>query len=73
MSDLLIANLRHKIALEKASGGLIRARDGLQGGLPPELAALEVREAMDALGEITGRTTPDEVIERIFTNFCIGK
>ena len=40
---------------------------------PPELAALEVREALDALGEITGRTTSEEVIERIFANFCVGK
>ena len=70
---VLIANLRHKVALEKASADLIRARDGLQSGLPPELAALELREALDALGEITGRTTPDEVLERIFANFCIGK
>ena len=73
VSGAMIASLRHKVALEKAAEGLIRARDGLQEGLPPELAALEVREALDALGEITGRTTPDEVIGRIFANFCIGK
>ena len=72
-SDVLIANLRHKAALEKASEFLVHAREGLQNGLAPELAALEVREALDALGDITGRTTPDEVIERIFTNFCVGK
>jgi tRNA modification GTPase len=72
-SEAMIAHLHHKTALEKAAAGLVRARDGLQGGLPPELVALEVREALDALGEITGRTTPEEVLDRIFANFCIGK
>jgi tRNA modification GTPase len=69
----MIAHLRHKVALEGAAERLVRARDGLRDGLPPELAALEVREALDALGEITGRTTSEEVIERIFANFCVGK
>ena len=71
--EAMIADLRHKIALEKAAECLIRAREGLRDGLSPELAALEVREALDALGEITGRTTSEEVLDRIFANFCIGK
>ena len=72
-SEVMIAHLHHKTALEKAAAGLVRARDGLTGGLPAEFVALEVREALDALGEITGRTTPEEVLDRIFANFCIGK
>jgi tRNA modification GTPase len=72
-SDVMIAHLHHKVALEKAAEYLVRARDGLCDGLPPELAALEIREALDALGEITGRTTSEDVLERIFANFCIGK
>ncbi len=71
--EAMIAHLRHKIALERAAERLVRARDGLNGELAPELVALEVREALDALGEITGRTTSEEVIERIFANFCVGK
>ena len=72
-SEVMIAHLHHKTAMEKVAAGLVRAREGLTGGLPAEFVALEVREALDALGEITGRTTPDEVLERIFANFCIGK
>jgi tRNA modification GTPase len=72
-TGIMIADLRHKIALERAAECLIRARDGLQEGLLPELTALEVREALDSLGEITGRTTPEEVLDRIFANFCVGK
>ncbi len=71
--ETMIAHLRHKIALERTAECLTRAQKGLHGGLPPELVALEVREALDALGEITGRTTPEEVIERIFAKFCVGK
>jgi len=71
--EAMIADLRHKIALERAAECLIRAREGLSDGLPSELAALEVREALDSLGEITGRTTSEEVLDRIFANFCIGK
>jgi tRNA modification GTPase len=72
-SEVMIAHLHHKTALEKAAAGLVRARDGLTGGLPVEFIALEIREALDALGEITGRTTPEELLDRIFANFCIGK
>jgi tRNA modification GTPase len=72
-TEMMIAHLRHKVALEQAAERLMRARDGLRDGIAPELAALEVREALDALGEITGRTTAEEVIERIFANFCVGK
>jgi tRNA modification GTPase len=41
--------------------------------MSPEFAAVELRDALDAVGEITGETTPDDILERIFTRFCIGK
>ncbi|MFZ4436906.1 MAG: tRNA uridine-5-carboxymethylaminomethyl(34) synthesis GTPase MnmE [Syntrophales bacterium] len=69
----MIAHLYQKTALEKAAAGLVRARSGLAGGLSPEFVAIEFHEALDALGEIIGRTTPEEVLNRIFANFCIGK
>jgi tRNA modification GTPase len=72
-TGIMIADLRHKVALERAAECLVRAREGLHDGLPPELTALEVREALDSLGEITGRTTSEEVLDRIFANFCVGK
>ena len=72
-TGIMIADLRHKIALERAAECLVRAREGLREGISPELTALEVREALDSLGEITGRTTSEEVLDRIFANFCVGK
>lgn len=71
--EAVIADLRHKVALEKAAERLDHARKGLCSGLSSELTALEIREALDSLGEITGRTTSEEVLNRIFANFCVGK
>ncbi|MEW6332903.1 MAG: tRNA uridine-5-carboxymethylaminomethyl(34) synthesis GTPase MnmE [Thermodesulfobacteriota bacterium] len=72
-TEAAIAPVRHSSALKKAAGCLTRAGEGLKEGLSPELTALAFREALDALGEITGRTTPEEVLDRIFANFCVGK
>jgi tRNA modification GTPase len=41
--------------------------------LAGEFLALELREALDSLGEITGETTPGEILDKIFTRFCVGK
>ena len=71
--EAMIVHLHHKTALEKAAAGLARAREGLLAARPPELVALELREALNALGEITGKTTSEEVLDRIFANFCVGK
>ena len=73
LPEAVILHLHQKTALEKAAADLERAHEGLLATLPPELVALEVREALDALGEITGRTTSEEILDRIFANFCIGK
>lgn len=72
-SDVMIARLRHRIVLERTVESLERARQGLRDKIAPELTALEIREALDTLGEITGRTTPEEVLGKIFANFCLGK
>ncbi|MBW2090860.1 MAG: tRNA uridine-5-carboxymethylaminomethyl(34) synthesis GTPase MnmE [Deltaproteobacteria bacterium] len=69
----IVPNLRHKQALEQAREPLTRAIEGLQKDLAPELSALEIRSVLDSLGLITGQTTPDEVLDEIFNNFCLGK
>ncbi len=69
----LIALLRHKNALQAAKSALRRASNAIREELSPEFTAIDLREALDALGEITGETTLDEILDQIFGEFCIGK
>jgi tRNA modification GTPase len=64
-------NARHVSALEAARTALHHATAALDGGA--ELVALDLREALDALGSVTGRISPDDLLGRIFSAFCIGK
>ncbi len=53
--------------------GLAAASAAAHSGAGDELIAFELREAVDALGEIVGRTWTDDILDRIFSRFCIGK
>ncbi|QJA05862.1 tRNA uridine-5-carboxymethylaminomethyl(34) synthesis GTPase MnmE [Thermosulfurimonas marina] len=67
-------NLRQKAALERAKKALERALRLLDQPAPlPELLAVELREALSALSEITGEVTTEDLLDRIFSSFCIGK
>jgi tRNA modification GTPase len=59
--------------LRRAGASLDLATASWEDGATEELIAADVRDATTALGEITGRSVDDEVLTRIFTNFCIGK
>ncbi len=67
----LALNTRHRQAIEEAQVALDRAQYAVGSG--EELVALELREALDALGRILGSVSPDDVLGRIFARFCIGK
>lgn len=69
----LICDLRHKEALLRAREALVSFERLVQDDAPLELAACELRSVLTALGEITGETTTDDILERIFSRFCIGK
>lgn len=71
--DLLITNIRHKHALDTAAGALDRAHASIRGAEAQEITALSLREALDALGEIVGIVTTDDILDHIFSQFCIGK
>ena len=72
-SDAIVTRERHRKALERAHAGLTRAREMLASRGPLELAAEEVRLAARAVGEITGRVDVEDVLDRLFSSFCIGK
>lgn len=72
-SEPVITNLRHKIAIDDASNSLKRALSDLKTSQPEEIIALSIREALDYLGEIVGAVTTEEILNRIFSEFCVGK
>ncbi len=69
----LVTNQRHVQALTDARTSLLRVRDGLASGVPTDLAAQDIREAIYHIGSIVGEISTDEVLGNIFRNFCIGK
>ena len=68
-----VTNLRHRSELVRSAEGLQRAVDTLDHGLPPEFAAIDLGDAREALEEIIGIVSNEDILERIFNNFCIGK
>lgn len=69
----LLASIRHKRALEESSLAIERAVSAINAGTAREFIALDLRAAIDSLGEITGETTTEDILEKIFSDFCIGK
>ena len=69
----LVTNQRHVQALTDARTSLLRVREGLDSGLPTDLASQDIREAIYHIGSIVGEISTDEVLGNIFAHFCIGK
>ena len=66
-------NQRHRTALEQAKASLQKALESVTAGLSPEFIAVDLRGALDSLGLIIGATYTEDILERIFNDFCIGK
>lgn len=69
----IVTNERHQIALQGAMDSLHQALNSATLRLPAELISVDLRGALDALGLITGETATEDIVERIFAEFCIGK
>lgn len=69
----IVLNLRQRESLKQALSGLELAKAHLDEGLSEEFIALDLREAAGCLGELSGESLSEEVLERIFSQFCIGK
>jgi len=72
MLEVMI-NSRHQDALNRARSAALRTVEALRGGQTLELVALDLRIAVNAVGEIVGKTTTEDLLDRIFSQFCIGK
>ena len=70
---LLVANPRHKAALEQAESHLAQAQQAIEADLPDDFVTIDLTAALNALGQITGETVTEELLETIFSRFCIGK
>jgi tRNA modification GTPase len=70
---VILTNVRHKVAIDNAMQSLNNASDALKSKQPLEIIAVEMRDALDRLGEIVGTVTTGDIINRIFSEFCIGK
>ena len=69
----LLTDQRQEDAARRARDAVRRAKDALENGLTPDAVLTDAEEALDALGELTGRTAKDEIVSRIFARFCVGK
>ena len=69
----LLTDQRQEDAARRALEAVRRALEALESGLTPDAVLTDAEEALDALGELTGRTAREEIVSRIFSRFCVGK
>jgi tRNA modification GTPase len=72
-NETIITNTRHYDSLHKALEEIQKVKFGLSSGIPSDLIAIDIKQALYYFGEITGEVTNDELLGNIFANFCIGK
>jgi tRNA modification GTPase len=72
-SPVAITNLRQRSALQRAEHALRHAAESLREGFAAEFVAVDLNEAREALEEITGLINSEDILDKIFSNFCIGK
>ena len=71
--NTIVPNMRHALLLEKSVESIETAIEGLNRHLPAEIIAIDIQDTIDALGEILGNTAKPDVIDHIFSRFCVGK
>lgn len=72
-NNIIVTNNRHYDALLKALEAIQKVKEGMDIDIPSDLMAIDIRESLYHLGEITGSVSPDDLLGNIFSNFCIGK
>ena len=72
-NEVLITNLRHKNIISKAKENALNAKNALENNMPIDIIAIYIRQILDDLGEITGEVVTEDIINEIFSKFCLGK
>ena len=71
--SIVVSNMRHYSALKSASEALASARDAMRSNIPSDLLSEDIRRIIHHLGEITGEITTTDILQTIFSQFCVGK
>lgn len=71
--ETLVTNIRHLEALQKTEEALSRVLGGIDGSITSDFLSMDIKQALHYLGEITGTVTTDDLLDNIFSKFCIGK
>lgn len=71
--NIMVSNIRHIESLRRGRDALVSAIEDLENGIPLDLVEVDLNICIDELGNITGKTTSEDVLDRIFSEFCIGK
>ena len=72
-NEILITNIRHKELIEEALKHVKEAKESLENNMPIDIISINIKEAMQDLGKITGENVSEDVIKEIFSKFCLGK
>lgn len=72
-NETLVTNIRHLEALQKTEESLLRVLNGIDGSITSDFLSTDIKQALHYLGEITGAVTTNDLLENIFSKFCIGK
>ena len=71
--ESIITNERHLECLISCDSAIKRAVESAEIGMPSDMLAIDIKEAIESLGEITGQTVSQEIVDKVFHNFCLGK
>lgn len=71
--DMIISSLRHQRALEDSFQSLHQAKESLESNLPYDFVTIDLKAALNFIGQITGETLTEDIIDQIFAEFCLGK
>lgn len=74
MNDgVIITNLRHKTQINKAIESVKKAKEAINENMPIDVISICIKDVLEELGEITGENVTEDIINNIFTKFCLGK
>lgn len=72
-NEAIVTNIRHKNLIEKALKQIKTSKENINKNMPIDIIAINMKESLERLGEITGRNVTDDIINKIFSKFCLGK